>query len=248
VAPTAIAAFHRRRRGLPVLEPRTDLGHVANFLYLLHGEVPDPEHVRWLQVYFTVTADHALSPSTFTAQIVGSTGSDLTSAVVAAIGALKGAGHGGATTEAARTLARVGGPANAEAFVLDLLARGGRLMGFGHREYRRYDPRARILAEVCRAANPDYYAVATAVEAVALRELARRHPDRPNLTNVDYFAGGVLAGVGIPDDEFVCVFAAARLVGWAAHVIEYVERGERIVSPASRWLGPHHEPKEDSRC
>ncbi|WP_213451205.1 citrate/2-methylcitrate synthase [Rhizomonospora bruguierae] len=237
-AATAVAACHRHRQGLPLPEARMDLGHVANFLYQLHGREPDQAQVRWLETYFVVTADHALSPSTFTAQIVGSTGSDLWSAIVAAVGALKGPAHGGATVEATRMLERVGGPEHAESFVLDVLSHRGRLMGFGHREYRRYDPRARILADVCQAANPGYHAVARAVEDVALRELARRHPDRPNLTNVDYFAGGVLSGVGIPPDFFTCMFAAARTVGWAAHVVEYVARGERIVSPASRWIGP----------
>lgn len=237
-ASTAIAAFHRHRQGLPFLEPDEDLGHVANFLYRFHGRVPDPGQVSWLQTYFVVTAEHALAPSTFTAQIVGSTGSDLWSAIVAAVGALKGPAHGGATAEAARMLESVGGPENAESFVLDVLRANGRLMGFGHREYRMYDPRARILAEVCEAANPGYYAVARAVEDVALRELARLHPTRPNLTNMDYFAGGVLSGVGIPVDNYPCVFGAARTAGWAAHVIEYVARGERIVSPTSRWIGP----------
>ncbi|GAA4263445.1 citrate synthase CitA [Dactylosporangium darangshiense] len=238
-AATAVAAYHRHRQCLPLPDARADLGHVANFLYQLHGREPDQAQVRWLETYFVVTADHALSPSTFTAQIVGSTGSDLWSAIVAAVGALKGPAHGGATVEATRMLERVGGPEHAESFVLDLLSRRGRLMGFGHREYRRYDPRARILANVCQDANPEYHAVARAVEEVALRELARRHADRPNLTNVDYFAGGVLSGVGIPQDLFACTFAAARTVGWAAHVVEYVERRERIVSPASRWIGPN---------
>lgn len=236
-AATAVAAYHRHRQGLQLLESRADLGHVANLLYQLHGREPDPAQVRWLEKYFVVTADHALSPSTFTAQIVGSTGSDMWSAIVAAVGALKGPAHGGATIEATRMLERVGGPEHAELFVLDVLRRRGRLIGFGHREYRRYDPRARILADVCLAANPGYYAVARAVEEVALRELVARHPERPNFTNVDYFAGGVLSGVGVPLDCFPCMFAAARTVGWAAHVVEYVARGERIVSPASRWIG-----------
>lgn len=237
-ATTAVAAYHRHRRGMPHVESRTDLGHVANFLYQLQGDEPDPVRVRWLETYFVVTADHALSPSTFTARIVGSTGSDLWSAIVAAVGALKGPLHGGATVEATRMLDRVGGPEHAESFVMDLLRGKTKLSGFGHREYRRYDPRARILADVCRAANPDYHAVARAVEDVALRELALRHPNRPNMTNVDYFAGGVLSGVGIPLDFFACVFAAARTVGWAAHVVEHVQRGARIISPASYWIGP----------
>ncbi|WP_213956680.1 MULTISPECIES: citrate/2-methylcitrate synthase [unclassified Variovorax] len=238
VAATAIAAFQRQRLGLTPVLPHSELGHVANFMYMLRGTQPEEAEVRWLEAYFVVTADHALSPSTFTAQVVGSTGSDLWSSVVAAICALKGPAHGGAIAEATRMLEQVGTPERAEVFVAERFARNERIMGFGHREYRKYDPRARILADVCRLANPAYHELALAVEHVVLRELNRRHPDRPNFTNMDYFAGGVLSGVGIAAELFPCVFAASRTLGWSAHVIEYIARGGRIVSPASSWAGP----------
>lgn len=238
VAPTAIAAFHRRRLGKPAIAPREDLGHVANFLYMLHGKLPKPDQVAWLETYFVVTADHALSPSTFTAQIVGSTGSDLWSAVVAAVGALKGPAHGGATIGATQLVRHASKSLDIEEFVQDKFERRERFMGFGHREYRKYDPRAKILARVCMIANPEYFRVATSLERIVLRELAERYPERPNFTNMDFFAGGVLEAAGIPEAFFPCVFAAARSVGWAMHVVEYVAGGHRIVSPASRWIGP----------
>jgi citrate synthase len=238
VLPSIVAGFHRHRSGLPPLEPNDDLTHAANLLYLLDGAPAADERVAWLERYLVVTADHALSPSTFTAQVVGSTGADLCSAIVAAIAALKGPAHGGATVGAYQMLTRAGAAGNAEAFVHDALARGERLMGFGHREYRQYDPRARLLRELCRKANPGYFETAAAVEEVALGEFRRRYPERPHMTNVDYYAGGVLSAAGIPADLFTCIFAVARTVGWTAHVIEYAARGGRIISPASRWVGP----------
>jgi len=244
VVPTAAAACYRRSQRQEPVNPRPDLGHAANFLYMLTGYEPDPIAVRLLQAYMVVMADHALSPSTFTAQIVGSTGSDLWSTVIAALGALKGPAHGGAIAGAAKMLADVGSANNAEVFVMRTLAGNGRLMGFGHREYRKYDPRARILRELCKATSPEFYAVAEAVEKITLRELARRHPDRRNSTNVDYYASGVLARAGFPPDLFVCVFAAARTVGWTAHVLEYINSENRIVSPASEWTGPYPEARE----
>ncbi|GAA4448101.1 citrate/2-methylcitrate synthase [Phytohabitans houttuyneae] len=242
-AATALAAFWRHRRGLPPVEPCAELGHAENLLYMMRGERPTADEVRWLEAYLVITADHALSPSTFTAQIVGSAGGDLWSAIVAAISTLKGPAHGGAIAAATAMLADAGTPENAERFVVDLLDRGGRLMGFGHREYRVYDPRARLLGAVCREANPAFHEVASAVEEAALRELARRYPHRPNFTNVDFFAGGILSRLGFDPDFFACVFAAARVVGWSAHVVEYLDRGGRIISPKSEWIGP--EPASD---
>ena len=238
VTPAAIAAFYRRQRGEAPIEPRADLGHAANFLYMLDGREPDADRVHYLETYLVLLADHGLNASTFTARVVASTGSDLFSAVVAAVGALKGPAHGGAATAAMNMLERVGGPENAERFVIDALDRHERLMGFGHRVYRTYDPRAKILRELAERCNPEFYAVASKVEEVAMRELLRRHPERPNATNVDYYSAGVLQAAGFPKEFFACVFAASRMAGWTAHVIEYMARDGRIIRPASEWVGP----------
>jgi citrate synthase len=238
VTPTAIAAFYRHRRGEPPVEPRQDLGHAANFLYMLDGREADADRVRYLQTYLVLLADHGLNASTFTARVACSTGSDLWSAVVAAVGALKGPAHGGAATAAMNMISGVGGPDRAEQFVIDTLNQHRRLMGFGHRVYRTYDPRARILRDLCREANREFYDVASRVEEVALRELVARHPERPNATNVDYYSAGVLAAAGFPADYFAAVFAASRMAGWTAHVLEYMAKDGRIIRPASQWTGP----------
>jgi citrate synthase len=238
VTPTAIAADFRRRRGEAPVEPRDDLGHAANFVYMLHGRDPDPDQVRYLETYLVLLADHGLNASTFTARVVASTGSDLWSAVVAAVGALKGPAHGGAAGAAMGMIERVGGPERAERFVIDALDRHERLMGFGHRVYRTYDPRARILRDLCRKANREFYDIAFKVEETALRELVARHPERPNATNVDYYSAGILQAAGFPKEFFATVFAASRIVGWTAHVLEYMAKDGRIIRPASEWTGP----------
>ena len=238
VAPTAVAAYYRHQRGDQPLVPRPELGHAANFLYMLDGRDPDANRVRYLQTYLVLLADHGLNASTFTARVVASTGTDLWSAVVAAIGALKGPAHGGAATAAMNMIQRVGGPENAEQFVIDALDRKERLMGFGHRVYRTYDPRAKILRDLCKEANRPFYDVASGVEEVALRELVARHPERPNATNVDYYSAGVLAAAGFPTEFFACVFAASRIAGWTAHILEYMAKDGRIIRPASEWTGP----------
>jgi citrate synthase len=238
VLPTIVAAFYRQSQGLEWIPPRKDLGHAASFLWMMHGEAPDPDRTRWLETYLVLLADHGLNASTFAARVVASTGADLCSALVGAIGALKGPAHGGAASAALRMLQQVGSPDQAEAFVRDRLATGKRLMGFGHRVYRTYDPRARILRAMAEQVNAEFFAVASAIEDVALRELLARHPERPNATNVDYYAAGILQAAGFPTDYFPCVFAAARVAGWTAHVLEYVTGDGRIIRPASQWMGP----------
>jgi citrate synthase len=237
VLPTIVAAFYRQSRGARPVEPRADLGHAANFLWMMTGQDPDPERARWLDIYLVLLADHGLNASTFSARVICSTGADLCSSLVGAIGALKGPSHGGAATAALRMLDQVGGAERAESFVRKRLDDHQRLMGFGHRVYRTYDPRARILRALTERVNPPFHAVASAVEEVALRELHARHPERPNATNVDYYSAGILQAAGFEADYFTCVFAVARVVGWSAHVLEYMARDGRILRPASQWVG-----------
>jgi citrate synthase len=248
VAPTAVAAFYRHWQTKPPVEPRADLDEAANFLYMLDGEEPSPDRVRLLESYLVLLADHGLNASTFTARVACSTGSDLASSIVAAICALKGPAHGGAATAAMNMIEQVPGPEAAEQFVLDRLDKHERLMGFGHRVYRTYDPRAKILRELAREGNPGFYAVASRVEDKALRELLARHPERPNATNVDYYSAGVLQAAGFPKEFFTSVFAVSRMVGWTAHVLEYAEKDGRIIRPASEWVGPDPEGRPDRRA
>jgi citrate synthase len=237
VFPTIVGATQRRRLGRDVIEPRGDLGHAANLLWMMTGEDPSAEKVHWLDAYLVLLADHGLNASTFAARVVASTGSDLASAVVGAIAALKGPAHGGAALAARNMLDKIGSAENAEKWLTEAHTRHERFSGFGHRVYRTYDPRAKILREMAKTAAPDLYKTAARTEEVALKILHEAHPDRPNATNVDFWASVVLTGVGIPKELFTTVFAVSRVAGWSAHVLESMS-DLRLIRPASRWVGP----------
>jgi citrate synthase len=239
VAPSALAAFARLRDGLEPIEPDPDLGLAAGFLYQLRGERPDEAAARALDAYFVVGAEHGFNASTFTARVIVSTHSDVASAVAGAIGALKGPWHGGAPSEVVDQLHQIGAIEDAEAWIRATLARGERLMGFGHRVYRAYDPRAAALRKVAESMEhpPEWLALAIAVEDVALRVLAERHPERALKTNVEFYAAPVLMGVGLTPDLFPATFALARHAGWTAHVIEQAA-DNRLIRPDAKYIGP----------
>ncbi|MHB8614318.1 MAG: citrate synthase [Candidatus Dormibacteraceae bacterium] len=237
VFPTIVAASYRRRQGHEVVAPRDDLSHAANLLWMMEGKEPDTERVRWVDSYLVLLADHGLNASTFAARVIASTGSDLTSSVVGAIGALKGAAHGGATLAARSMLDKIGSAEKAESWLRDAHGRHERFAGFGHRVYRTYDPRAKILRETASRAVPELHRTAARTEELALQILHEAHPERPNATNVDFWASVVLTGAGIPKEMFTCIFATSRVVGWTAHVLESLA-DLRIIRPASVWTGP----------
>ncbi len=238
-SPSALAAFARLRRGLEPVEPDPGLSLVEGFLYQLNGVRPEAGTARALDAYFIVGAEHGLNASTFTARVIVSTRSDLASAVAGAIGALKGPLHGGAPSEVVEQIHQVGSPERAEAWVNEMLDRRERLMGFGHRVYRAYDPRAAALRKVAESmeTRPDWLDLAIRVEDVALRVLAERHPERALKTNVEYYAAPVLQGVGLTPDLFPTAFALARHAGWTAHVLEQVE-ANKLIRPDARYVGP----------
>ena len=238
-SPSALAAFARLRQGQEPIDPDPSLDLTEGFLYQLTGSRPDAGTARALDAYFIVGAEHGLNASTFTARVIISTRSDIASAVTGAIGAMKGPLHGGAPSEVVEQLHRVGTPEHAEAWVRDALARKERLMGFGHRVYRAYDPRAAALRKVAESMEhkPDWLELAIKVEDVALRVLAETHPDRPLKTNVEYYAAAVLQGVGLTPDLFPATFALARHAGWTAHAIEQ-SADNRLIRPDARYVGP----------
>jgi citrate synthase len=242
-SPSALAAFARLRQGLEPVAPDPDLDLVAGFLYQVNGTAPDDETARALDAYFIVGAEHGFNASTFTCRIITSTRSDLASAVVGAIGAMKGPLHGGAPSEVVEQIHEVGSPEKAEQWVRDTLARGDRLMGFGHRVYRAYDPRAAALRKVAESMEhrPEWLELAIAVEDVALRVLEEKYPDRPLRTNVEYYAAPVLMGVGLTPDLFPATFALARHAGWTAHAIEQ-GANNRLIRPDVRYVGPAERP------
>jgi citrate synthase len=238
-SPSALAAFARLRHGKDPIEPDPSLDLVEGFLYQLKGERPDSGTARALDAYFIVGAEHGFNASTFTARVITSTRSDIASAVAGAIGTMKGPLHGGAPSEVVDQLAKVGSVEHAEEWLRGALDRGERLMGFGHRVYRAYDPRAAALRKVAEGMEhkPDWLQLAIQVEDVALRVLAERHPERALKTNVEFYAAPVLMGVGLTPDLFPATFSLARHAGWTAHVLE--QSGDnRLIRPDVRYIGP----------
>ena len=245
LGPAAVGAFARMRDGLEPVDAAggAQLGVAGRLLYSISGEQPDEAKARALDAYFTVCAEHGLNASTFTARVITSTQSDLASAVCGAVGALKGRLHGGAPSEVRDQLTQIGDVDHAEAWIRDALARGERLMGFGHRIYKTMDPRAAALRSVAErlAADAEWLQLAIDVEDVALRLLAEHKPDRPLKTNVEYYASIVLDGVGLMTDLYTPAFAVARTAGWTAHALEQAEHG-RLIRPDSRYVGPPQRP------
>ncbi|HET7339672.1 MAG TPA: citrate/2-methylcitrate synthase [Candidatus Dormibacteraeota bacterium] len=239
--PSILATFFRRQNGLEPIKPRADLGHAANYLYTMNGKEASPEVVRALDTYLVLLADHGMNASTFTARVIASTESDLTSALVGAIGALKGPAHGGAPSAVLDQLEMIGEANDAEKHMREMRKRKEKFMGFGHRVYRVYDPRAKILKEMCRQMNPKFYELAERVEEIALRILHEEHPERPQSTNVEFYSAGVLQAIGLPREYFTPTFASARVAGWSAHVLEQAGHN-RIIRPQSEYIGP--EPRK----
>jgi citrate synthase len=238
-SPSALAAFARIREGKEPIDPDPALDLTEGFLYQLTGSRPDAGTARALDAYFIVGAEHSFNASTFTARVVTSTNSDLASAVCGAIGTMKGPLHGGAPSEVVDQLSQMGSVENAEAWLRGALDRHERLMGFGHRVYRAYDPRAAALRKVAEGMEhqPDWLQLAIQVEDMALRLLAERHPERPLKTNVEYYAAPVLMGVGLSPDLFPATFSLARHAGWTAHALEQAATN-RLIRPDVRYVGP----------
>jgi citrate synthase len=238
-SPSALAAFVRLRAGEQPVDPDPSLDLVEGYLYQLTGTRPDAGTARALDAYFIVGAEHGFNASTFTARVITSTRSDIASAVAGAIGTMKGPLHGGAPSEVVDQLAKVGSVERAEQWLNEALDRGERLMGFGHRVYRAYDPRAAALRKVAESMEhkPDWLELAIQVEDVALRILAERHPERALKTNVEYYAAPVLQGVGLTPDLFPATFSLARHAGWTAHVLEQAA-DNRLIRPDVRYIGP----------
>ena len=240
--PTIVATFWRLSKGLEPLQPRTDLGHAANFLYMLSGESPDAERVRALETYLNTVIDHGLNASTFTCRVITSTGSDLVSAVVGAIGALKGPLHGGAPGPALEMVFEIGDASRADEVLRRKIEAGERLMGFGHRVYKVRDPRADVLATAAerlykRAGDMRLYTLARSVEATAIRLLEEYKPGRRLQTNVEFYTALLLHGLGFEVPLFTPVFAMSRVSGWIAHAIEQ-RTANRLIRPQSEYIGP----------
>jgi citrate synthase len=240
--PAIVAAYSRLRRGMEPIEPRPAMDHAAAFLYLLSGTVPEPERVRGLETYLNTVVDHGLNASTFTARVITSTGSDLVSAVVGALGALKGPLHGGAPGPALDMVFEIAEASRAEAILRAKIEAGEKLMGFGHRVYKVRDPRADVLAKAAermytRAGDMSLYTLARSVEATAIRLLEEYKPGRRLQTNVEFYTALLLHGLGLDASLFTPTFAISRVSGWIAHALEQ-RRANRIIRPQSEYVGP----------
>ncbi|ODT86148.1 citrate synthase/methylcitrate synthase [Phenylobacterium sp. SCN 70-31] len=233
------AAVVRGQAGLAPVAPDPALRHAADTLRMLRGAPASPAEADALDTYLVTVADHGLNASTFAARVVASTRAGLTSAVLAGISALKGPLHGGAPGPIIEMLDEIGEPSNARAWIEAALARGDRLMGFGHRIYKVRDPRADALKTAVRwlDARQGRLEFAEAVEAAALQILREHKPERSLQTNVEFYTALLLEALDFPPPAFTCVFAMGRVAGWLAHAREQLAGG-RLIRPASVYVGP----------
>lgn len=234
--PALIGAIHRARAGLDPIAPDPGRSIAADHLHMV-GLSPTPAEERALEQYLILTVDHGFNASTFTARTIASTGTDVGSALVGALGALLGPRHGGAPSRALDTLDEIGDPAGAGVWVRERLARGERIMGFGHPVYRTEDPRSAMLRDLALGLGGDRVHQAVAVEAEVLAALAEHKPDQVLRTNVEWYAAVLMERVGLPRELFTPTFCLSRVVGWTAHVLEQSE-DPRIVRPSATYVGP----------
>lgn len=237
---TICAAWMRIAKGQEPVAPRTDLTLAENFVYMMSGEDPDETASAAVNVYLVLLAEHGMNASTFTTRVVTATGSDMHSAIVAGIGALKGPSHGGANAEAMKMFLEIGEVDNVVPWFDKNIKNGDRrIMGIGHRVYKANDPRAGILKHHAEAlakssGNSKWYDI-----AVKLEETARADDyfiDRNLYPNVDYYSAIVLYTLDLDIDMFTPLFAMARIAGWAAHVID--QMGGRLIRPTANYVGP----------
>jgi citrate synthase len=236
-AALSLVAQSARGDSTPVPASEIEQGEnaAAQFLIRWRGEA-DPRHVTAVDTYWVSAAEHGLNASTFTARIAASTGADCAAALSAAVGALSGPLHGGAPTRVLRMLDDVAESGDPDAYVRELLDRGERIMGFGHRVYRAEDPRARVLRRTARELGSPRVEVAEALEQAALEALRERSPDRVLETNVEFWAAVVLDVADIPPPMYPAMFGCARVAGWSAHIIEQRRTG-RLIRPSARYVG-----------
>ena len=235
--PVLIAALHRLSRGELPIAPRADLSHAANYLYMIDGVVPNERRARAIEQYLILTVDHGFNASTFTARVVISTGADVGSAVVAALGALSGPLHGGAPSRALDTLDAIGAPEHTEAWVRAAVGDGERIMGFGHAVYRTADPRSVMLRGIAEDLGGPLVEFAVQVESTVERVLAELKPGRELHTNVEFYAGVVMELCGLPRSLFTPTFATSRIIGWCAQILEQ-STDRTIIRPSARYVGP----------
>ncbi len=243
--PVITATYWRLINNQTPIVIHSELGHAANYLYMLTGNEPTPEDVRSLETYLNTVVEHGLNASTFAARVVMSTRSDFVSAITASIGALKGILHGGAPGPVLDMLLEIKDSSEIELYLRRKFENRELLMGFGHRVYRVKDPRAVLLSEVAeqmwdRKDGSDLWNHAVELERIALKLLKEYKPNRSIQTNVEYYTALVLYGLGIPSSLFTSTFTVSRVVGWLGHCFEQLEQ-DRIIRPQSTYTGPREQ-------
>ncbi|MEU1530672.1 citrate synthase/methylcitrate synthase [Streptomyces fagopyri] len=235
--PTLLTALYRLGQGLEPVEPREDLPYAANYLYMLTGSEPDAARARAVEQYLISTIDHGFNASTFTARVIASTGADVAACLVGAVGALSGPLHGGAPSRALDTLDAIGTPERIDPWIRARVLAGERVMGFGHPVYRTEDPRSRMLRGIAQGFGGSLVDFAVEVEHRVEAILAELKPGRELHTNVEFYAGVVMELCGLPREMFTPTFAAARVVGWSANILEQAQ-DSKIIRPSARYVGP----------
>jgi len=233
--PTVVTAFSRVRKGLDPVAPRSDLSFAANFLYMLSGEEPSAIAEEAFNKALVLHADHELNASTFTARVCVATLSDIYSGITSAIGALKGPLHGGANEQVMKMLTEIGSVENVEPYINAKLANKEKIMGFGHRVYRKGDPRAPHLKVMSQkltelTGQPEYYEM-----SVKIHELVTGQKNLP--PNVDFYSASVYHSLDIEHDLFTPIFAVSRTSGWIAHIFEQYANN-RLIRPRAEYNGP----------
>jgi len=235
--PSILANWYRIRRGLPPIQPDRNLGYADNFIYLIKGR-PSSQDAEIFDDVLILHAEHGLNASAFAGMVTISTLSDLYSALTSSINTLKGPLHGGAAGAALKMFREIGDPDKVEAYFESKLSRKERIMGFGHRVYKTYDPRARILKNIISRLelppNVDkLFRIALRVEEVGMERLCRKKRICPN---IDLYSGIIYLYLGLPDDFSPAIFALSRLSGWLAHILEYLE-DPRLIRPRAKYMG-----------
>ncbi|MCA8910473.1 MAG: citrate synthase [Planctomycetes bacterium] len=239
--PEIVAADYRTRRGQEPIAPDPELGHAANFLYMLHGEKPGDQAARTMDCALVLHAEHSFNASTFTARVIAATLSDMYSSITGAVGALKGPLHGGANEGVIKNLIDIGEPANIKSWLDDKFAtKGFRLMGFGHRVYKVLDPRARILKKFservgAEAGTTKWFEMSDAIEKAMLER------EKPLYPNVDFYSASTYYMMELPPEVFTPIFAVSRVAGWAAHVIEQ-QANNKLIRPKAHYIGELDKP------
>ncbi len=238
---TVTAAIGREMDGKGHVEPDPSLGHVDNFMYMMHGNRMERHKLDLVEKMFMLQAEHSTNASTFSAMVTASTLSDLYSSVTSGIATLKGPLHGEADEAALRMLLEIGKPGNAEAYITKALAKKEKIMGFGHRVYKAYDPRAKIMRKevegLRNAASEEVRELASTAMEVERVMKEKIPPEKGIWPNIDFFAGPIYAYAGIPIELFTPIFASSRVPGWCAHVMEYWASGNKLIRPSELYTG-----------